>query len=305
MNRIEHIDIAKGIGIILIVASHVVLQTDKVSAMEAAIYKYWCNFLSSFYVPVFFMLSGIFETNSLMMRNYWKRILRCFKYVMIFFVWGILAYYVINGDWDIKKGALTYTPVWFLIVLLYITVLFGLIKRIRLKYQYLCIFVIGGGGYALAHTGHSYLWLGQTLLCLPFYAVGYWGKDWFKSMNFRPKVFFASLAVWIVITLLFDGEQNISLNLVNKPFVFFYTDALCGSIALIEFCKLIHSKILRYIGLNSIILMMTHLMFVQMNYKTMYIHIDSWQVWLLCVFALLPLSCCFIPLLRNKFYKII
>jgi len=149
MIRIEHIDTAKGIGIMLIVASHVVLETDYTSKIEATIYHYWCNFLSSFYVPVFFLLSGIFEADFIDWNNFQKRIRRCVKYVSVFFLWGILAYYVVNGDWNIRKGALTYTPVWFLIVLLYITVVFGLVRLVLHNWLYVTV-LMGGDGLRLS-----------------------------------------------------------------------------------------------------------------------------------------------------------
>ncbi len=304
MKRIEHIDTAKGIGIMLIVASHVVLDTDNASEMEGTIYHYWCNFLSSFYVPVFFLLSGVFETDSVDMNNYLRRVLRCVKYVLVSLVWGILAYYVVNGDWDIRKGALTYTPIWFLIVLLYITICFGLMRLITYKWMYVVV-LMGGVGYGLAYTGHSLLMLGQTCLCLPFYAVGYWGKKWFLSSTFRPKVSFACFLIWVTVTFSFNGEQNIALNLVNKDLFFFYVDALCGSVLLIELSKLIRWNLIEYMGRNSIIIMMTHMMFIYLNYNILHIHIDSFPIWLLLVLGCIILSFCFIPLLRNKYYKVI
>ena len=56
-NRIDHIDIAKAIGIVLIISSHIVCTTN--FSKDLLLTTYW-NVLGSFYVPFFFLLSGIF-----------------------------------------------------------------------------------------------------------------------------------------------------------------------------------------------------------------------------------------------------
>ena len=56
-NRIDHIDIAKALGIVLIISSHIVCTTNY--SKDLLLTTYW-NVLGSFYVPFFFLLSGIF-----------------------------------------------------------------------------------------------------------------------------------------------------------------------------------------------------------------------------------------------------
>ena len=141
--RLTHIDNAKAFGIMLIVASHVVLECDYSTAWESALYNRWVQALSSFYVPLFFLLSGIFESSKTDWKVYFTRLTRCAKYVAVFAVWGIATYAIINGSINLKIGFLTYTPIWFLIVLLYITLMFGLIKCHNAKYQRLIV-LLGG-----------------------------------------------------------------------------------------------------------------------------------------------------------------
>lgn len=50
-NRIDHIDIAKAIGIVLIISSHIVCTTN--FSKDLLLTTYW-NVLGSFYVPFFF-----------------------------------------------------------------------------------------------------------------------------------------------------------------------------------------------------------------------------------------------------------
>lgn len=50
-NRIDHIDIAKAIGIVLIISSHIVCTTN--FSKDLLLTTYW-NVLGSFYVPFSF-----------------------------------------------------------------------------------------------------------------------------------------------------------------------------------------------------------------------------------------------------------
>lgn len=56
--RLSHIDNTKAIGMMLIIASHIIPSEILASSV---IYKTYDGILNSFYVPLFFMLSGIFE----------------------------------------------------------------------------------------------------------------------------------------------------------------------------------------------------------------------------------------------------
>lgn len=303
--RIMHIDIAKGIGILLILASHVVLNIDAASPLEANIYKHWTQALSSFYVPVFFILSGLFESDKIDWKIYVKRLVRCAKYIVVFVLWGICAHVIINQNIDVLKGALTYTPIWFLFVLFQITSIFGLIRRAPLQYQYFIVLLGGVIGTWLALGRHSYFYVGQTMLCLPFYAIGFWGKHWFKQSVFHPKVAFYSFVVWVVLTFSHDGDQNIAVNWINKDMVSFYINAIAGSICLMEVCKCIKNRLLLYMGSNSLIIMMVHFMFIHWNYQVLHIDISSLWVWAFFVLIWTFLSVAFIPLFRNKYYQVV
>ena len=171
-----------------------------------------------------------------------------------------------------------------------------------------CVFGQPWGGVigAFLATGkHSFFYIGQSLLCLPFYAIGYWCSDWLKNPSFRPNMAFYSLGVWLCLTFAHDSPQNISLNWINKDMVSFYIDALSGSIFVVEMCKLIKGRILLYIGKNSLIIMMVHFLFMHINYQILHIRINSVWIWLTFVVSWIFLSIAMIPLFRNKWYKLI
>ena len=307
-SRIEHIDIAKGIGIIMILASHVIFEIDRGTALESAIYIQWTNILGSFYVPVFFLLSGIFESKNDDWSSYWKRLLRLVRYIIVFLLWGVFVYFAINRQFDITKAikGCVHT-VWFLYVLTYITIIWGVIKRTKLYVQMILTILLGGAGYIMASKEHSYFYIGQAFLCIPFYAVGVWLKEWLLQTTFRWKVAAASFVLWILPTLFsVTGLQNISLNQVGRDFLCFYTAAFAGSVLMIEFCKLLHGHWGgEFVGRNSLIIMMVHPCLGYINYHILHIHIDSWWMWILFVLSWTLISICMVPIFRNKFFKII
>ena len=61
-DRLVHIDNAKAVGLMLIIASHIIPSEPFV---KSHVYEIWNSILNSFYVPLFFLLSGVFESPGL------------------------------------------------------------------------------------------------------------------------------------------------------------------------------------------------------------------------------------------------
>ena len=92
-NRIIHIDIAKGIGMALIVISHIWVSS---SFAETQNFKIYDGIINSFYVPLFFILSGVFEKDTNDINKFYSRILHLinkqdYKQQNIVSIWFILA----------------------------------------------------------------------------------------------------------------------------------------------------------------------------------------------------------------------
>lgn len=296
-SRIQHIDVAKGIGMMLIIASHV-WTTSSLSGSLG--FKVWDEVLNSFYVPLFFLLSGVFESSSRDWHKYGSRLIKLAKYIAYFAVFGFITVGLLKGHWGMKS-CLTGTVIWFLIVLSIMTAIFGIIKQA--KHNLLITCAIGGVGYLLAINGHSYFYIGQALLCMPFYAVGYNFKDFFKKSTFDIKRFSISAALWIICLIFFyKAPQNIALNMVSQSFPTFYISAISGSIATIELSKLLNSRYLVWYGRNSIVPMMVQMLFIWIIARI--VVADSMPIYyLLAMIACLASGAC-IPLFRNKYYDL-
>lgn len=154
----------------------------------------------------------------------------------------------------------------------------------------------------LSHNGHSYFYIGQALLCLPFYAVGYYLKDKIKQTKFNLWLCLGSLAVWILALVLFYKPQGVALNMVNQNYITFYLDAFLGSIVVIELCKLTTSKYLAWYGRNSIAPMMVQMVFIRIFGK-IYPVANMYEYYAAAIVACLICGAC-IPLFRNRYYDI-
>ena len=298
---------AKGICIILVVAVH----APKVlfdSSWEKIVFESFWALAGSFYVPIFFLLSGIFETNSKQFQPYLKRILRLCKYIIVFWTWGILCWTPIYGEFDFAKGIWQGVgPVWFLHSLLFIEVLWCMMIMLTNNsfFKIASVIIMGGIGFALCKMHHNIYNLTSALLCFPFYAIGYYYKVWFKRHSVNYIVLAISFIIFLLAAFLDNKTEVISVGYIERNIVSFYMAAISGSVFIIELCKISNNRLLAFLGKNSLIIMMVHYSFQWVYYKHLsYIKIDSLLVYCIFIMAWVAISCCFIPLFRNKYYKI-
>ena len=86
----------------------------------------------------------LFDLNIIMCSIVYK------KYICLFYVFGIVADGIVNGHWSLVSFK-TQTTIWFLIVLLWITIIVGIAKRFKWRnYIYVC--VVSGGQYLRIST---------------------------------------------------------------------------------------------------------------------------------------------------------
>ncbi|WP_455767002.1 acyltransferase family protein [Phocaeicola plebeius] len=121
MRRLTHIDNAKALGMVFIVASHIGITNNAINN----IYTLWCDILGSFYVPLFFILSGCFESQTYDITKLKKRIIKLIKYCVIFYTFGVIMDGIICNHWTLTHCT-SQTTIWFLFVLIWITLIVGI-----------------------------------------------------------------------------------------------------------------------------------------------------------------------------------
>lgn len=91
-------------------------------------------------------------------------------------------------------------------------------EEFEIQLSDICSFNYVWGGIYASYNSHSYMYLGQACLCLPFYLVGYYAKDFLKNTEFRWQTLVLSFSCWIAFFVVFYNGQNVSINMVGQNY---------------------------------------------------------------------------------------
>lgn len=267
-------DIAKGIGIILMIIGHCGIKN-----------QYVRNFIYSFHMPLFFIISGYFfkcrEDKELLKRNF-KRliipyIITCLCIIMykVFrlildknFIeilettkkWGLASLY---GSGSYEPFGIRYIgAIWFLWGLFF-SLYFVNITR-KYKYQYLYIIIIAYIGYKTS----QYIWfplsIQSGMVASIFVYLGLLAR---KNDIFNQKIsrFLMLGMIFVVIFCTFYCGKLYMVKNYYKNGILDIIGALSGTFLCIKFSQIIEKytnfikKILAFIGENSLIILCLHL----------------------------------------------
>jgi fucose 4-O-acetylase-like acetyltransferase len=332
-SRIDFIDIAKGIGIILVVIGHTQSPIN--------------NFIYLFHMPLFFFISGYlykdeytYNIKALIKSRIKSLYFPFCSYGIIFILlhntfisMGFYNRNVINyySIFDIfinifKTATLIFgnneiflNTFWFLTSLFFLEIIFSYISRIKLNlksrsYDFLRLIIIITitifANTILFNLNHYSIYrynIGIPLLVVIFYYLGYIiRKISFSFIKYKYVIF---LLFFILIALSFRYIPKIDLHLakLNNP-IYFYFSATVGIFATILFATILAQNqyikiILQYIGKFTIAIMAFH----TLSFKLLSIIINNYfhntnnddnylmtELWLLyCIFGII------IPLFIN------
>lgn len=284
--RLGYLDMAKGIGIILVVAGHSGLISDDV-----------LTWLASFHMPLFFIVSGMLLRHKreeekdyrLSMSKKARGILLPYVYFSIIYIVINIFYILKHPDlftWDIVTKAVIETVslygisvLWFLPALFMGEAAFLFLRK-KTSHIVTALLCAAAGGLAVCgkglynasfptETGMALTWLGnliQALLrggvALLFLAIGYYT---YCLMQKRDISRIASAIAAVVLFALngalafFNGRVDLHFMVFNNVFIYFIA-AFAGTMAVILLCKALPEwRGLTFLGENSLIVMATHL----------------------------------------------
>lgn len=278
--RIASIDIAKGLGILLVVLGH---QIDYFDADIQAAYRY----IYLFHVPLFFFLSGMFFREQ---EDLWtcfkKKFMRLFvPYLLanIFFffvemvrVWKLGAAY--DGDLGWKDLWLACTglwpvlsmlsrPTWFILVLFRTTLIYKLIQLLTGGRKWIMAAICAAIGVAGSIWAPGAYMLGQTMVALPFLCLGHICG---AGMVENKKIFslpISAIGVVLALPLLYlislHQQTNIAVNVYGNAALMF-AGALLGILAVLWLSKLIErlpntTKLLSFVGRYTLSILIWHI----------------------------------------------
>ena len=273
-NRIDWVDISKGLGIILVIIGHCVYLGGLIH-----------NWIFSFHMPLFFILSGIFIRKIKLNSFIKKRFLKLIIPYMIFCIIGLILT-VIIPEWreklnihgilaDIYLGCpdnINVSSVWFLMALFFALIIFQLCLKLK-KIAPIAIILLSSVGFLMSYNkiaivqllpgGRMPLDIDVSLVALMFLAIGYYGKvvifELIKILKNRiiiKSILCVLLFVCSVFITILNGRVNIH-ELTFNNLVLYIFESCIGSFLIIlisDFlCNLNNcKKIFLWLGKNSL-----------------------------------------------------
>lgn len=310
-DRVAFIDTSKGIGILMVVYQHVLFALIPNALIVHRSYEV----ITSFHMPLFFILSGYFWSNKSDLKSFVskkiKTLLIPFGCFYIFTSYGLGKLAQIYGislsnnecNWDdfISKESFPNGPIWFLLSLFIACCYYYVINRIGRKWlivSFLSV-TIGFGGYLCfrlnvnlpmfldtSMVGCLFLWIGNAM-----------GK-----VNLLSKL---NASYWLIlilgiITYLCAPYVVMMVNAYSGSFLVFVLTSITGTLFVSIMSKKISCDKLNYYGRYSIIILCTHNVIVSLGSLLVKKVTDIFLIQFLCVFAsVIILEYFVIYLIRN------
>ena len=280
--RISYIDMAKGIGILLVLIGHSEFPSTNL-----------ITWISSFHMPLFFILSGMLFSHTNIFQKEWKVFVqKKAKSILIpyvaFSILSILASAILDFSsfpeylWTSLLQTISLygiSVLWFLPTLFISEIAFFFIKqRTSPKtavFVNLVVGVLAICGNELYHRYYTvtddYLTLFLSYLltvlirsgiAITFLAIGYYIYRPLSAQKHYGSIYLVLSSGFLLLNI-FLGFRNggVDLNqLVFRNYILYYLAAFCGSMFIIFLCKALPDiRPLIYMGTNSLIIMATHM----------------------------------------------
>ena len=322
--RVDWIDTAKGLCILLVVSHHMFANYGLYN--EKGILTDTFYFLQSFRIPLYYILSGLFFKEyggflNFVIKKTNKILIPCLFFYFTLSVTTPWLLFIMGKDVFqlegtsfmelllsiiYKEGDYPNGPIWFLLCLFQINILFFIIHKTTSHSTNLLIILsclIGTGGLLLSYFGiNLYCNTDSAITGIPFFCFGYIlrRKTEFIS-NKKPKywevLIFTTISLSIVFLLARNAEFNFNL-FANKLTV--YPCGILGAFSVLIISKCI-GKIpcISYWGRYSIIILSTHYFFINLMDYTLPHSLNNWFVCLLLImtsyFFIIPVFIKYLP----------
>lgn len=316
--RIEFIDLAKGICILLVLAVHIIPEFGK---------KY--DILTCLRMPLYFCLSGMFfkdyggfknlvikKADKLLLPFFgWYVISYCFYYFRIYTLGEASEYFHIL---DFFTRPYFYNiPLWFLMSLFWVNILYAFIDKIS-KYWYMKIFYVSifmVFGWLFSISGYpNWFFIGTSMTCLPFFCLGriLINSDLLKNSNHKNDLAVAIGCIALVALGYIITSESVLMEYYNNTLqkgniISLYTIATSLVILILLACKYIKRiPLVSFLGRYSIIVLVTHelirnvvnrgiRLFINPQWDEIYIHTITMFIVTASMFAIIPLCRKYLP----------
>ena len=272
--RIEYIDLAKGICILLVVLDHI-SNEGYFSAGDYPLNE----FFEQMRMPLYFVLSGLFFKDY--QGGIREFLLRKTNRILVPYLFFIITLRVIS--WLVRNFtdfsstgadiAAIWGSLWFLRCLFFMNVIFAVtyyaIQRLKagaLTSDVLLgavMLVLGIIGY---HLGNLHLNFGSALTSMPFLWSGYILNRRLHLLQRRIPWWMALLMAFILLVMVYNmyvGENYFYSNTYSSPLPLLYISGFSGTLAVLLLSRVVKwLPVISYIGRYSIIVLCTHMTIV-------------------------------------------
>ena len=269
--RLTYIDIARAIGILFVVLGHINQFYRDSQGIE---YSQILIFIYAFHMPLFFILSGIlFSEKTFRNLSFFDFLIKKVKglvvpYLFLDITAGLYGVVVsseikISSIVEVVKNTLTIhcnvSANWFISALFIGEIfLYFFLKYYRSMYRYFVWipFLIIPRYYPFStHWINVFV---RGMIAFTFMLVGYYLKDYYKNdVNKRWDVIVLSVVLTYIIAML-NGQIDFWGSRVGNP-ILCLIGGLIGAYWVIGLSKNIKSKLLVFIGQNTMTMMGTHM----------------------------------------------
>lgn len=271
--RIEHIDLAKGICILLVVLDHV----SNEGYFSSGAYPL-NEIFDQMRMPLYFVLSGLFFKDyaggiqEFLLRKVNKILV---PYLFFFILYRAISWGVQNYTDFASTGANIagiWGPLWFLRCLFFMNAIFALTyyaTRSLTSNPFCQEALLGatmlGVGIVGYHVGNWHLNFGTALTCMPYLWAGYLmnRKLHLLEMNIRWWGMGIAVGLFALLQFLYTGENFFYSNTYNSSLPLLYFAGIAGSLAMLLISGAIkHLPLVSYLGHYSIIVLCTHMVII-------------------------------------------
>lgn len=244
--RIEYLDVAKFVGLVLVCFCHIPFPEGN--------FHVW---VYSFHMPLFFLVSGIFfSVDKFAIGKAAIQLLVPFLFFnLIACVISICIGFLTSGELKVMGAGIDFLlkshyvigPSWFLVSLFIIRIYCGIIIKyfgdIWLIVSAVIILTL------LYYTHENEAWdvasLGSSVLGLPFYMIGMYGKRVFLNETLIGKWWVPLVSLALSIPAIYNGQVGIHAISYGMNIFLYFVFGLSGTVLLVSLSR--HIKISRSI----------------------------------------------------------
>ena len=267
--RIEFIDLAKGVCILLVVLGHCGIHIPLVG-------------YGLLEMPLFFVLSGLFFRDyGGFAQHTLKRVNKILIPFLFFYLTAYIPFYIFEywkpgliqtqaeGIWDMFTNRQFFNgPIWFLLCLFWVNLLFCALKLSVRNEWGICASVVSLGLFGVLLGNREVflpLYLDVAMTALPYFYMGYLlsKTDLLYPNKYDKYNIFIALAGYGVacfITVYFDEPHpSFHYNKIYGNIILNYIGSFSCVVAVLMLCKMVkHIPVISYCGRYSIILLCLH-----------------------------------------------